>query len=355
LSVLRIDAGRPGAEVLAWSRDLVEPALRGVVDRLPAPTRRITGYHFGWNDKYGEPDAGPDQVGRGGAGKAIRSALVLLSAQAAGGTAAQAMPAACAIELVHNFSLLHDDVMDGDRTRRHRPAGWVVFGVGPAILAGDALLTLAFDVLTGAGGPDGAAQALSSVLYQLVDGQSADLSFEERDEVGLAECVRMAEGKTGALIGGACRLGCLAGGGNRDQADRLSAFGQHVGLAFQFVDDLLGIWGDPAVTGKPVYADLTRRKKSAPVVAALNSGTPQGQRLRELYRGAALLEEGSLGEAELETVAALIESAGGRAWAEEQAHQHLTQGLACLVDAGLSASPRNELENLARIAVHRDR
>lgn len=351
--MLRIDVGRPGAEVLAWSRELVEPALRGAVDRLPAPARRITGYHFGWHDEHGEPDTGPDQAGRGGAGKAFRSALVLLSAQAAGGTAAQAMPAACAIELVHNFSLLHDDVMDGDLTRRHRPAGWVVFGVGPAILAGDALLTLAFDVLAGAsqpGGPGGTVQALSSVLYQLVDGQSADLSFEERDEVGLAECVRMAEGKTGALIGGACRLGCLAGGGNRDQADRLSGFGRHVGLAFQFVDDLLGIWGDPAVTGKPVYADLLRRKKSAPVVAALNSGTPQGQRLRELYRGGAVLSE-----AELENAAALIESAGGRTWAEEQAQQHLTQGLACLVDAGLSAPARHELENLARIAVHRDR
>ncbi len=352
LSLLGIDAARSGAEVLAWSRDLVEPAMRRAMDRLPASTRRVVDYHFGWSDENGEPAVGRGSAGRDGLGKAIRPALVLLTAQGVGGDIAQALPAACAIELVHNFSLLHDDVMDRDPTRRHRPTSWVVFGTGPAILAGDALLTMAFDVLGSIGTPNAGSvlSVLSNALYELVDGQNADLSFEKQVDVGLSECVRMAAGKTGALLGGACGLGCLAGGGSQEQAEALSGFGQQLGLAFQFVDDLLGIWGNPGTTGKPVYSDLINRKKSAPVVAALNSGTVHGRQFAELYRG-----DGVLNEAELARAAALIESAGGRAWAEAQAEESLARGLSFLDDAGLPARARDELANLAGLAVYRDR
>src|SRR4051812_3690428 len=121
---------RPATEVLRWSRDLVDPALRAAVDTLPSSTRRVGAYHLGWQDEHGAPVTTPG-------GKAIRPALVLLSAEAVGGTASSAVPAAAAVELVHNFSLLHDDVMDHDRTRRHRSTAWTVFGVGEAILAGD--------------------------------------------------------------------------------------------------------------------------------------------------------------------------------------------------------------------------
>src|SRR5690349_13536830 len=131
---------RPVADVLAWSKSLVDPALREAAERLPETMRRIAGYHFGWSDADGEPT-------HGDGGKALRPALVLLCAEAAGGAAASAVPAAVAVELVHNFSLLHDDVMDGDTTRRHRATAWTVFGTGPAILAGDALLSVAFEVL----------------------------------------------------------------------------------------------------------------------------------------------------------------------------------------------------------------
>ena len=136
--------GRSAREVLTWSRNMIDPALRAAVDTLPASMRGIAGYHFGRSNKHGRP-AETD------GGKAIRPTLVLLSAEAAGGIPASAVPAAVAVELVHNFSLLHDDVMDGDVTRRHRPTAWSVFGLNAAILAGDALLTLAFDVLAASG------------------------------------------------------------------------------------------------------------------------------------------------------------------------------------------------------------
>ena len=132
--------GRSARDVLAWSRGIVEPGLRAAVGTLPSSMRRIAGYHFGWWNEHDHPE-------RASGGKAIRPTLVLLSACAVGGAPAAGVPAAvAAVELVHNFSLLHDDVMDGDLTRRHRPTAWSVFGLNAAILAGDALLTLALDV-----------------------------------------------------------------------------------------------------------------------------------------------------------------------------------------------------------------
>ncbi len=200
------DAVEPPA-VLARARALVVPALRAAVDRLQGEhMRRIAAYHFGWVDADGR--ALP-----GGGGKAIRPTLAVLSAQAAGGTAAQGVPAAVAVELVHNFSLLHDDIMDRDVERRHRPTAWVVFGEGQAILAGNAMLTAAFDVLV----RDGAAgqRALPSLLTAvegLIDGQSADLDLSTRRDVDLDEVLAMEAGKTAALLACSSSIGALAAG-----------------------------------------------------------------------------------------------------------------------------------------------
>lgn len=357
---------RSAREVLAWGRNTVDPVLRAAVDMLPASIRPIVGYHFGWRDEHGRP-AGDD------GGKAIRPAFVLLTAKAVGGLAAPAVPAAVAVELVHNFSLLHDDVMDGDVTRRHRPTAWSVFGVNPAILAGNALLTLAFEVLAASGhlAAQEGMRMLSAAVLDLVNGQSADLAFEERADVDLPECLRMAEGKTGALLGCACALGASFGGGSPEQVEYLRGFGKHLGLAFQLVDDLLGIWGDPAVTGKPVYSDLHERKKSLPVVAALTSGTPAGRELAALYH-----RDQPLSSTDLVHAAELIDIAGARAWSQVQADDLLAHALRHLRSALLprpgtgadvpqerqagrsSADPTAraaaELGALARLATHRD-
>ncbi|MBV9011888.1 MAG: polyprenyl synthetase family protein [Pseudonocardiales bacterium] len=341
--------GRSALEVLAWSRTTVEPALRAAVDTLPSAMRRIAGYHFGWWDEHGQQESAPDGHAKGG--KAIRPALVLLSAQAVGGAPAAAVSAAVAVELVHNFSLLHDDVMDGDLTRRHRPTAWSVFGVNAAILAGDALLTLALDVLAASGNPAATEgmRMLSAAVQDLVDGQSTDLSFEQRVQVELAECLRMAQGKTGALMGCACAVGACFGGGSPKQVEHFRDFGAHLGLAFQHVDDLLGIWGDPALTGKPVYSDLHSRKKSLPVVAALTSSTPAGRELAALYH-----RDQSLSGSDLVRAAELIDVAGGRAWSQTQAEELLTQAMGDLTSANPTARAAQELAALARLATYRD-
>lgn len=255
------------------------------------------------------------------------------------------------MELVHNFSLLHDDVMDGDVARRHRPTAWRVFGPGAAILAGDALLTLASDVLASSGHPAAqqGARMLSAAVLDLLDGQSADVAFEKRADVGLPECLSMAEGKTGALLGCACALAALFGGGSPEQVEHPRGFGQRLGLAFQFVDDLLGIWGDPAVTGKPVYSDLRNRKKSLPVVAALTSGTPAGRELAELYH-----RDQSLSGTDLAHAAELVSIAGGRTWSQAQADDLLARALRHLRSAAPAARAAGELGALAHLATRRD-
>jgi geranylgeranyl diphosphate synthase type I len=330
-------------ETLAWSRAVVDPAMRDAVDTLPTSMRRIAGYHLGWWDPAGASTPTPS-------GKALRPTLALLSAAAVGGAPSEAVPAGVAVELVHNFSLLHDDVMDGDLTRRHRPTAWSQFGIGPAILAGDSLLTLALDVLASSGHP-GAAPGLrmvSAAVQELVDGQCADMDFEQRTIVGLAECERMAAGKTAALMGCSAAVGGLFGGAPPEHVEHLRVFGEQLGLAFQHVDDLLGVWGDPAVTGKPVYSDLRNRKKSLPVVAALNSGGAAGEELAHLYRRTA-----SLADDELTHVAQLVDDAGGRAWSQSQADSLLTHALARLDE--LAPSPAvTELADLARLVTRRD-
>jgi geranylgeranyl diphosphate synthase type I len=328
-------------QTLAWSRELVDPALRTAVESLPGSMRRIAGYHLGWWDQQG--------VRTTPGGKAVRPTLTLLCAALVGGSPREAVPAGVAVELVHNFSLLHDDVMDGDLTRRHRPTAWSVYGIGAAILAGDALLTLALDVLAASGHPAAGPgmRTLSAAVQDLVDGQCADMEFEQRSTVDLAECQGMAAGKTAALMGAACSLGGSFGGGTAEQVRHLRAFGEHLGLAFQHVDDLLGIWGDERTTGKPVFSDLRNRKKSLPVVYALTSGAPESGELAALYAGTEPLTD-----EELRTAAELTERAGGREWSQDQADQLMAKALARLEH--LSPTPATaELTDLAHLLTHR--
>ncbi|WP_199432329.1 polyprenyl synthetase family protein [Qaidamihabitans albus] len=329
------------AEVTA-TRTLVQPALHAAVDELDPAMRRVVGYHLGWVDENGET------VTDGG-GKALRPALALLAAQAVRADAVAALPGAVAVELVHNFSLLHDDVMDGDVERRHRPTVWRLFGTPTAILAGDALLTLAVDVLERAAVP-AATSCLTESVQQLISGQSKDIDFERRTDVALGECLEMAEGKTGALMRGAARIGGLLGGAAPEVAGLLGGFGGNLGMAFQLVDDLLGIWGSPEVTGKPVLADLRVRKKSVPVVAALDSGTAEGAALRQLYR-----QSDPPTEEELHRMAELIERSGALAWTREAAQRYVVEAQACLDRLRPPAEIHAALGELTRFVVERDR
>ncbi|MFE9608918.1 family 2 encapsulin nanocompartment cargo protein polyprenyl transferase [Streptomyces sp. NPDC006012] len=317
--------GHEATAILDRARGSVDPELRAAVESLPGAMGRIARYHFGWEHADGTPAAG-------NAGKAIRPALVLTAASALGGSGARTavLRAAAAVELVHNFTLLHDDVMDRDTSRRHRPTAWTVFGVPDAILAGDALQALALRLL--AEDPHPAARAaaarLADCVVELCEGQHADTAMEQRapDEVRLDEVLVMAEAKTGALIGCACAVGGLYAGADDEVVAALDAFGRQAGLAFQLIDDVIGIWGDPERTGKSAGADLAVRKKSLPVVAALTSGTPAAAELAELYGR-------PYDEQDLERTAQAVERAGGRDWAQVQAADRMSRAMQELVRA----------------------
>jgi geranylgeranyl diphosphate synthase type I len=327
------------------ARDCLGTAMVAAVDRLSPDIREVAAYHLGLGGARGG-GAGKAR----GAGKALRPTLALLSARAAGAAPERAVPAAVAVELVHNFSLLHDDIMDGDTERRHRPTAWTVFGVGAAILAGDALLALAQDLLLEGQPPQSiwASRCLAAAVQRLIAGQGADLAFERRNDVTVAECLDMAADKTAALMACACSIGAIYVGGPAATAKNLAGFGEHAGLAFQLIDDLLGIWGAPEVTGKPVRSDLRARKKSLPVVAALTSGTQAGRDLAVL-----LATPEPLTEEELLRAAELVEVAGGKQWAETKADGALACAVHDLNEADVPHDVRAEFEAIAEFVTAR--
>ncbi|NML54379.1 polyprenyl synthetase family protein [Streptomyces sp. R302] len=337
----------PGAvALLDRTRTAVDPQIRSTVETLPGSIRRVAMYHFGWEDADGAPAAGQ-------AGKAIRPALVLAAARALGAEEGGAVKAAAAVELAHNFTLLHDDIVDEDPTRRHRPTAWTVFGIPDALMAGDAMNALALRLLVEDPHPASSAAAarLAACVIELCAGQQADCAFETRGprEVSLDECLAMATAKTGALLGCSCALGALYAGAGEEEVAALDAFGREAGLAFQLIDDLIGIWGDPERTGKPAGADLVARKKSLPVVAALASGTAAGEELAELY------SRTTLDERAVRAAAAAVERAGGRDWAQAQAAERMGRAVEHLARAVPDLSAAGDLLSLAEFVTRRSR
>ncbi len=285
-------------------------------------------YHLGWADETLKPCAVSS-------GKRIRPLLCLMACEAVGGNPVDAVPAAAAVEILHNFSLVHDDIEDGDETRRHRPTLWTLWGIPQAINVGDGMFALAYTALLRAGGrADGAASSsaahnflaatdlFSDACIKLTEGQHLDLSFEERVDVSVSEYLQMIEGKTAALIAGSASLGALFGGADLQQEKLLGSFGRNLGLAFQIQDDILGIWGDPTVTGKAAGNDILRRKKSLPLLYASQHPAAAG-RMMELWQGG--IEEESLPEA-----LGLLEEAGARRWSEDRLNHFHGEGLKAL-------------------------
>ncbi|WP_086793925.1 polyprenyl synthetase family protein [Streptomyces thermovulgaris] len=335
--------------LLERGRTLATPVLRAAVDRLAPPMDTVAAYHFGWIDAQGNP---ADASG----GKAVRPALAVLSAEAAGAAPEAGVPGAVAVELVHNFSLLHDDLMDGDEQRRHRDTVWKVHGPAQAILVGDALFALANEVLLELGTVEAgrAARRLTTASRALIDGQAQDISYEQRDRVSVEECLEMEGNKTGALLACACSIGAVLGGADDATADLLEKYGYHLGLAFQAVDDLLGIWGDPKATGKQTWSDLRQRKKSLPVVAALAAGGPASERLGEILAADARSSDfANFSEEEFAARAALIEEAGGREWTTEEARRQHAIAIEALDAVNMPEQVRAAFTALADFVVAR--
>lgn len=260
-------------------RPAIEAELRGFIDRvLPShypELHAMVNYHMGWEGEGAGSEA---------QGKRIRPLLVLLSTQAAGGDWRKALPAAVAVELLHNFSLVHDDIQDNSELRHNRPTVWIKWGMPQAINTGDVLFTLAFlaiqdlsetlppqDVLL-------ASRILKNTCLSLTEGQYLDISYEDRPTLPLEAYWPMVSGKTSALLACCCELGALVAGAGEDRRTAFHDYGNALGLAFQVLDDWLGIWGDVALTGKSAESDLVSGKKSLPVLFAIAQKGPFARR-----------------------------------------------------------------------------
>lgn len=266
---------------------LIEDEMRRLLEPRNARAARhyeIMQYHLGWRDEQLQPATAP-------AGKRIRPILCLLACEAAGGAAERALPAAAGLELLHNFSLIHDDIEDNSPTRRHRPTTWALWGVPLAINVGDGMFSIAhaafFDLLA-RGVPEpavlAALQRFVEMNLALTEGQYMDMSFEGRLDVSVDEYYAMIAGKTGALLGAAPEIGALVGGASPEVAQAYREYGTSLGRAFQLQDDILGIWGDEKQTGKSAASDILTKKKTLPIVLALNH-EGVGRRLRVMYAG----------------------------------------------------------------------
>ncbi|MFZ5918067.1 MAG: polyprenyl synthetase family protein [Chloroflexota bacterium] len=305
-------------------------------------------YHMGWVDTTLSPESGSS-------GKRLRPLLCLLVTEATGGQAEQAMPAAVALELLHNFSLVHDDIQDNSATRRGRPAVWSVWGVPQAINVGDGLFAVTHRILCGLAArgvpPDralAAIEAFDTACVALTEGQFLDMSFEERLDVSLDEYLTMIGGKTAALISVACRLGAIIAGAPAGVTENYARFGQYLGLAFQMLDDWLGVWGEESETGKPVGDDIRERKKNYPVVYALEQLAAAGDdRLTRLYC------QRSMDESAVQAVLAILAQTGAQDRTLQAARVYHEQSLAALAATDIQNQAQAWLNDLARTLVSR--
>jgi geranylgeranyl diphosphate synthase, type I len=332
---------RPGPPGAAWLETaefdvdaLVEPVLLGALTTLDGRASLLTGmvrYHLG----YAGSDLQPVDRRAADRGKRMRPAVALLAASAAGGEPRAAAPVAAALELLHNFSLIHDDIQDESPTRRHRPTVWSLWGIGQAINAGDALFAVAHLPLYRLASSGVTAdlslrllEAFDRMTIAIVEGQTLDLTFETRSDVSAGEYLEMIAGKTAAIVRFAAWAGALLGGADEVAASRWAEFGLALGLGFQARDDLLGIWGMQEATGKAPADDVRRRKQSLPILILRDRlGDAERAELDRLYAAPNVDPVG------VARVLALLQREGVRQEVEAVIGSYHDQATAALLDA----------------------
>ena len=324
----------------------LEEELRWAITSLEDGPELLYGmlrYHLGWVDAEFRP-------AEFNGGKRLRPIFLLLACEAQGGDWYQALPAAAAVELLHNFSLIHDDIEDQDPQRHGRPTLWTIWGEAQAINAGDALFALAYRAILSLDSvnltPDQVLQAVNrytNTVLQLTVGQCLDLSFENETIVDEAAYLRMISGKTAALLGLACELGGLVAGAPPAPTSALRAFGSALGMAFQIQDDLLGLWGDPERTGKPVGSDLRHRKKTLPI----GHGLTRSPALQ------ALLAQPELDDGTVQEALIHLEAAGSRTYTQSKVVEYHAEALQALARSGGTGEAQEALTALAEQLLHR--
>jgi geranylgeranyl diphosphate synthase type I len=353
------------ASTSSYSEDYlesIEQELRSFIQACPLPLStslnrdllNIFQYHLGWTDAHGDAVAA-------GSGKRLRPLICLLSCEATAGDLAKhvgrswrhALPAAAAIELVHNFSLIHDDIEDKSAARRGREAVWKLWGMAQGINAGDAMFVLArlaLDRLHNQVPPSTYADVhriFDDATLALTQGQFLDLCFESNDSVTVDDYLMMVKGKTAALFAAAAQIGARIATYNMGMVDAFARYGANLGIAYQIADDILGIWGDPAVTGKSAGDDILARKKSLPLLAAQESGA--GGEITVFF------SKHKVTRRDVDRIHDVLERVNARGQAEALGEEYVARALGALAETGLSNAALEHLLGMARAAVQREK
>ena len=327
-------------------REEVGLALRTSLSGDDTPVRRMLSYAMGWVDVEGHPTLATE-------GKALRPTLCLLACEATGGTTADAMPAAVALELVHNFSLIHDEIQDRDDVRRHRPTLWKVWGERKALVAGNVMRIVADMALWGHRERETAltvAGLVTQATLEMIEGQYMDLHFEGRMDITMDDYLAMISRKTGALIRCSLVAGAAAGSGDPAAIGAFEESGKAFGMVFQVRDDYLGVWGVESATGKPVGADVRRKKNAFPFVYAMSrAGRKDKDALLEIYG------QPEVGDGDVAAAVEIMERLGARENAQDLAAHHSDRAVEALRCIELAPEARREIEELAHFLLVRDR
>ncbi len=326
--------------------EAIEEELQKQVARLDQPRTKqfhaMLTYHLGWTGEGAGPEA---------TGKRIRPLLVLLAAASVEASPGwlHAKSAAAAVELVHNFSLVHDDIQDNSDKRRGRTTVWVNWGAPMGINVGDAMFVIANQAILDLAGHYPAevvvraASILNNSCLDLTNGQFLDMSYEERKDLGIDDYWPMIGGKTSALLSVCTQIGALLGNAGEAEQEAYRLFGYHLGLAFQVQDDILGIWGDEALIGKSTSSDLVEGKNSLPILYALGK---HGKFADRWTQGPITIDE-------VKAVAGLLEDEGGRSYAEEMSEKETQKALEYLDRANPHGEAGAAIRQLANMLLKR--
>jgi geranylgeranyl diphosphate synthase type I len=333
-----------------WQRFKVdlEAELKFAVGSASLPMYNMMRYHLGWIDRQGSPQTAV-------VGKRLRPIVCLLACQAVGGEWHQALPAAVAVELVHNFSLIHDDIQDASPERRGRATVWHIWGEPQAINVGDGMHALALSSLLRL--EDGgiphqkvvrAARILGEGSLKLCEGQYLDISYEDRLDIGIDDYLDMIGGKTAALFRCSLEIGALLGTDDESLLARLKLFGHYLGMTFQVHDDLLSMWGDERITGKPSTSDIQMKKKTLPVVYALEKAKDEDrEKLWLIY------QKDEIGPADAEDVLKILNRLDAQGYVQGTSDKFYHLALSELNAIPIPSSSKEELKAIAAFLLKR--
>ena len=328
----------------------ISRSLRDSLSQQHSDVYDMLRYYMGWVDENGRPHEAME-------GKALRPTLCLFACEAVGGALEMAMPSAVALEFIHNFSLIHDDIQDRDEIRHNRKTLWAVWGDPKALVAGNVLRVVADECLHQLldSGLDydralAAGTLLTEAYLEMIEGQYLDLQFEGRHDISMSDYLNMISRKTGALIRCSLNLGAVVGAQEQGVGDAFKESGRAMGYVFQIIDDVLGVWGDEETTGKPVGADIRRKKNSYPVVYTMGTAKDKDQKmLNEIY------EKDELDDSDVDSVLAVMDRLDVKNQAQQEAEKYANVALECLAPVELSREARQDVEDLAHFLLVRDR